>query len=109
MTSWESIIGDAMLNGDHDQAERRITVKQMVCTYHTCRCCQKILDQQTSIATELGGEDGPWLPVTVTCKGKCSELARATVKHYYLDNDAHPTTKTRGVSWDETEWEDSNE
>lgn len=82
------------------------TVQGMVQHHIKCLCCEAILDRDTAVVAEIGGEDGHWLPASVTCPGVCADLARQTIAHYFLNNDAHPTTKIRGINWDTTTYQE---
>ena len=84
----------------------KFTVQGMVQHHIKCCCCEAVLDRDTAVVAEIGGEDGHWLPASVTCPGLCAKLARASIKFHFLDNDAPPTTKIRGISWATTDYQE---
>ena len=55
MTSYESIIGQALFSGDHDKGIARAAVKMAVQTRMVCKC-GAILDQRTAVYIETPSE-----------------------------------------------------
>jgi len=66
MSSFESLVGAALLGGDVDRSMCRWSVKSAVVSRITCRC-GAVLDQQTASLLHVGPISGDGPAVAVLC------------------------------------------
>jgi hypothetical protein len=66
MSSFESLVGAALLGGDRSVSLCRLAVKSAVVSRITCRC-GAVLDQQTAALLHIGPISGDGPAVAVLC------------------------------------------
>ena len=66
MSSFESLVGAALLGGDAEKSLCRISIKSAVVSRISCRC-GAVLDQQTAALLHVGSISGDGPAVAVLC------------------------------------------
>jgi ribosomal protein L40E len=88
MPSYEKLIGQALLSGDHDKGMRRVTCKLMASQLMTCPMCGDVLDQKRITVFEVKC-NGEVLKTTGVCRKCDTDTLRSEIadkaKQFKLD------------------------
>lgn len=92
MTSYESIIGEALFSGDHETGLARTTVKLAVQHHICCRHCGDVLDQSSTTVVEDKNET-----LLTVCCPECQPALDETLRELL---DEKKTTLFRVLTWE---------